>query len=250
MKKENEKKIALVTGGGSGIGLAIAQKFVQAAIFTVIVGRDEKKLQQAKEEMGELCEYICCDLSKLETIPALVQKIIDQYGKIDILVNNAGINMKKEFLEVTDEDFQRILLTNVTAVFALSREAAKNMVSRSEGSIINISSMASQYGLPKVIAYTASKSAIEGMTRAMAVDLSPQGIRVNCIAPGFIATDMSATALNNDPERKQKVISRTPMGMLGKPSDIGDAALFLASEKAKFITGVVLPVDGGNSIGF
>jgi NAD(P)-dependent dehydrogenase (short-subunit alcohol dehydrogenase family) len=110
--------------------------------------------------------------------------------------------------------------------------------------------MASQYGIPKVIAYTASKSAIEGMTRAMAVELSPKGIRVNCIAPGFIATDMSAKALNNDPERKAKVMSRTPMGVLGHPSDIGDAALFLASENSKYITGVVLPVDGGNSVGF
>ena len=118
------------------------------------------------------------------------------------------------------------------------------------GSIINISSMASQYGIPKVIAYTASKSAIEGMTRAMAVELSPKGVRVNCIAPGFIATDMSAKALNNDPERKGKALGRTPMGELGQPSDIGDAAVFLASDAAKYITGVVLPVDGGNSIGF
>ena len=118
------------------------------------------------------------------------------------------------------------------------------------GSIINISSMASQYGIPKVIAYTASKSAIEGMTRAMAVDLSPRGIRVNCIAPGFIATEMSARALNGDKERMQKVLSRTPMGALGQPADVADAALFLALDGAKYITGIVMPVDGGNSIGF
>lgn len=125
------------------------------------------------------------------------------------------------------------------------------MLERSvRGSIINISSMASQYGIPKVIAYTASKSAIEGMTRAMAVELSPRGIRVNCIAPGFIATEMSAKALNDDKERMQKVLSRTPMGGLGQPADVADAALFLALDTAKFITGVVLPVDGGNSIGF
>lgn len=158
--------------------------------------------------------------------------------------------MKKEFTEVTDEEFQRVLLTNVTAVFALSREVARNMIKKGKGSIINISSMASQYGIPKVIAYTASKAAIEGMTRAMAVDLSPQGIRVNCIAPGFIATDMSTRALDNDPERKQKVLSRTPMGVLGNPADVGEAALFLTSDAARYITGVVLPVDGGNSIGF
>lgn len=245
------KKIAIVTGGGSGIGLAIAEKFVQNNIHTIIIGRDEKKLCATKQKLGELCEAITGDLSDLASIPKLVSNIIEKHGRIDVLVNNAGINMKKEFTEVTDEEFQKIILTNVTAVFSLSREVVKCMLEKKiKGSIINISSMASQYGIPKVIAYTASKSAIEGMTRAMAVDLSPKGIRVNCIAPGFIATDMSAKALNNDPERKNKVLSRTPMGVLGEPSDIGDAAVFLASDAAKYITGVVLPVDGGNSVGF
>lgn len=245
------KKIAIVTGGGSGIGLAITEKFVQNNIHTIIVGRDEKKLCTAKEKLGELCEPMQGDLSELSSIPKLVNRIIEKHGRIDILVNNAGINLKKEFTEVTDEEFQKIILTNVTAVFSLSREVVKCMFEKKiSGSIINISSMASQYGIPKVIAYTASKSAIEGMTRSMAVDLSPKGIRVNCIAPGFIATDMSAKALNNDPERKNKVLGRTPMRELGDPSDIGDAALFLSSDAAKYITGVVLPVDGGNSIGF
>lgn len=250
MKDMHSNKIAVITGGGSGIGFAIAKKFVDNGIRTIIVGRDENKLKAAKEKLGELCVSLSCDLNNLPSIPALVNRIVDQFGHIDVLVNNAGINLKKEFAEVTDEEFQKILLTNVTAVFALSREVVKNMLKNGGGSIINISSMASQYGIPKVIAYTASKSAIEGMTKAMAVELSPQGIRVNCIAPGFIATDMSAKALNNDPERKQKVMSRTPMGELGQPSDIGDSALFLASDAAKYITGVVLPVDGGNSIGF
>jgi NAD(P)-dependent dehydrogenase (short-subunit alcohol dehydrogenase family) len=244
-------KIAIVTGGGSGIGLAIAEKFVQASIHTIIVGRDQGKLDAAKEKLGELCEPFPCDLTDLTAIPKLVNNIIQKHGQIDVLVNNAGINMKKEFIEVTDEDFQRIIMTNVTAVFALSREVVKCMLEKGvKGSIINISSMASQYGIPKVIAYTASKSAIEGMTRAMATELSPKGIRVNCIAPGFIATDMSAKALNSDPERKAKAMGRTPMGEMGRPSDVGDAAVFLATDASKYITGVVLPVDGGNSIGF
>ena len=244
-------KIAIVTGGGSGIGFAIAEKFVANNIKTIIVGRDQQKLNDAKNKLGELSNTIQCDLNDLTSIPTHVNNIIQQHGQIDILVNNAGINIKKEFIEVTDEDFQKILLTNVTAIFSISREVVKHMLEKnSKGSIINISSMASQYGIPKVIAYTASKSAIEGMTRAMAVELSPKGIRVNCIAPGFIATDMSAKALNNDPERKNKVMGRTPMGDLGQPSDIGDAAVFLATDASKYITGVVLPVDGGNSIGF
>jgi NAD(P)-dependent dehydrogenase (short-subunit alcohol dehydrogenase family) len=247
---EQRSKLAIVTGGGSGIGLAIAAKFVQANIRTVIIGRDEKKLQAAQQQLGTLCIPVSADLAQLSNIPALVQQIITEHGPVNILVNNAGINMKKIFTEVTDEEFQRILLTNVTSVFALSREVVKHMLGNGGGAIINISSMAAQYGIPKVIAYTASKSAIEGMTQAMAVELSPQGIRVNCIAPGFIATDMSAKALNTDPERKQKVMMRTPMGVLGTPADIGDAALFLAGDASRYITGVVLPVDGGNSIGF
>lgn len=247
---KNNQTIAIVTGGGSGIGLAITEKFVNSRITTIIVGRDQQKLNAAREKFGDLCIPMCCDLSDLNTIPPLVEKIISQYGHIDILVNNAGINQKKEFTDVTDADFQNVLLTNVTAVFALSREVVKQMIPRGSGSIVNISSMASQYGIPKVIAYTASKSAIEGMTRAMAVELSPKGIRVNCIAPGFIATDMSARALNGDQERMQKVLSRTPMGGLGQPSDVADSALFLASDAAKYITGTVLPVDGGNSVGF
>jgi NAD(P)-dependent dehydrogenase (short-subunit alcohol dehydrogenase family) len=250
MEVSDQKKLAIITGGGSGIGLAIAEKFVAGNIFTVIVGRDEKKLNAAKKQLGELCSTIVCDLTDLSAIPRMVEQVTNKFGHIDILVNNAGINLKKDFTKVSDEEFQRILLTNVTAVFSVSREVVKCMLEKGSGIIINISSMASQYGLPKVIAYTASKSAIEGMTRAMAVELSPMGIRVNCIAPGFIATEMSAQALNGDLERMNKVMSRTPMGVLGQPSDIGDTALFLASDAAKYITGVILPVDGGNSVGF
>jgi NAD(P)-dependent dehydrogenase (short-subunit alcohol dehydrogenase family) len=250
MASTNENKVAIVTGGGSGIGLAIAEKFVASNITTIIIGRDEQKLYAAKERLGNLCVPITCDLNELALIPSVISIVIKEFGAIDILVNNAGINLKKEFVAVTDEEFQRILLTNVTAVFALSREVVKYMLEKGRGAIINISSMASQYGLPKVIAYTASKSAIEGMTKAMATELSPKGIRVNCIAPGFIATDMSAKALNNDPERRDKALGRTPMGALGEPSDIAEAALFLATDASKYITGTILRVDGGNAIGF
>ncbi len=250
MPNTDQNKLAIVTGGGSGIGLAITEKFIEHDITTIIIGRDEKKLEAAKNRFGKLCKPVAFDLNELSGIPDLIEKLSSEFGQINILVNNAGINLKKEFTEVTDKEFQKIILTNVSAMFALSREVSKKMIQNGKGSIINISSMASQYGLPKVIAYTASKSAIEGMTRAMAVELSPKGIRVNCIAPGFIATDMSAKALNNDKERKERVLSRTPMGMLGEPSDIGDAALFLAMDSAKYITGVILPVDGGNSVGF
>jgi NAD(P)-dependent dehydrogenase (short-subunit alcohol dehydrogenase family) len=244
------KKVAIITGGASGIGLAIARKFVKEGITTVIVGRDKKKLKEACSEMGKNAHLVVCDLADLDSIPSLVQSVIDKFGRIDILVNNAGINMKKEIGDVTDDDYQKIILTNQTSTFSLIREVAGFMKEQESGSILNISSMASLYGLPFVIAYTASKSAIEGMTRAMAVELSPDGIRVNCIAPGFIKTNMSSVALDKDPERKKKVLSRTPLGRLGRTEEVANAAYFLVSDEASYITGVVLPVDGGNSIGF
>jgi NAD(P)-dependent dehydrogenase (short-subunit alcohol dehydrogenase family) len=242
--------IAIVTGGASGIGLAIAEKFCQHNIFSIVIGRDSSKLKAAQDMLGNKGKTLQFDLTNLKGIPALVNDIKKEYGRIDVLVNNAGINMKKEFTEVTDEDFQTILHTNLVAVFALSREVVKVMEVQKGGSIINISSMAALYGIPKVIAYTASKSALEGMTSAMATELSPKGIRVNAIAPGFIATDMSAKALNGDLERKQKVLGRTPMGYLGKPEDVADAALFLATNSSKYITGTSIRVDGGNAVGF
>lgn len=244
------QKVAIVTGGSAGIGLAIAGKLTREGIITYVIGRDTEKLNAAVKELGSNARGIAFDMTALDKIPALVQQIAGQEGQIDILINNAGINQKKPLHDVTDEDFQRILMTNVTSVFALTREVSKMMVGRGQGSIIMISSMASQYGIPKVISYTASKAAVEGMTRALAVELSPVGLRVNCIAPGFIATNMSSTALNSDPERKQKVLSRTPMGKLGLPEDVANLAYYLASDESAFMTGTVIPVDGGNSIGF
>ncbi|MEJ2113426.1 MAG: SDR family oxidoreductase, partial [Flavobacteriaceae bacterium] len=209
----------------------------------------EDKTLKACEDIGKNAIPYIFDLNDLDKIPDLVKDIAKD-GTIDILVNNAGINMKKDFIDVTNDEFLSIINTNVLSVFAISREVSKIMKENNSGSIINISSMASQYGLPKVIAYSASKGAIEAMTRAMAVELSPFGIRINCIAPGFIKTNMSSKALDNDPERKQRVLSRTPMGTLGEPSNIADAVYFYALQESSFVTGTVLPVDGGNSIGF
>ncbi len=245
-----QTKVAIVTGGAAGLGLAITRKLVAEQVRTVMIGRNEDNLRSAAAELGELCSYKVLDLQHIEAIAPCVEEIVKEFGQIDILVNNAGINHKKPFVEVTDDEFYHVIHTNVLAVFAISREVSRGMIASGSGSIVNISSMAAQYGIPKVIAYTAAKSAIEGMTKAMAVELSPLGIRVNCVAPGFIKTAMSSKALDSDPERKNKVLSRTPMGHLGLPEDIADAVYYLASESAKYVTGVIIPVDGGNSIGF
>lgn len=249
--KMNEiTKLAIVTGGATGLGLAISKKLVAQSIKVVMVGRNAEQLKAVAEELGELATYKVCDLAILSAIPELVNEIYQTFGPIDILVNNAGINMKKPFTEVSDEDFAQVITTNLTSVFAISREVVKKMLLTQSGSIVNISSMAAQYGIPKVIAYSAAKTGIEGMTRAMATELSPLGIRVNCVAPGFIKTAMTAKALDADLERKNKVFGRTPMGKMGEPDDIAEAVYFLSTASAKYITGIVMPVDGGNSIGF
>lgn len=244
------KKTVVVTGGNSGLGFATAQKFCIADYKTYIIGRNPTKTKKAAEDLGENAIPVIFDLDDLESIPQLIAHIGSESENIDVLVNNAGINMKKELTEVTDADFDKIIHTNVKSVFAVSREVVKVMQQNGGGNIVNISSMAAQYGIPKVIAYSASKTAIEGMTRAMAVDLAQFNIRVNCIAPGFIETPMTAKALNTDQQRKDKVFSRTPMGKMGQPSDIADAVYYFAGYEARFVTGVVMCVDGGNSIGF
>jgi gluconate 5-dehydrogenase len=223
---------ALITGGGTGIGLAVAQAFGEAGAQVIITGRREEVLRQACKNLGAYASYRVCDLSELDT------------------VNNAGINAKKPAMEVTDEEFARIVQTNLHGLFTVSREVARGMIARGRGAILNITSMAALYGLSKVAAYSASKTAVLGLTRTLAVEWAPHGIRVNAIAPGFIFSEMTERALNSDPERKRRVLERTPMGRMGEAREIGAAALFLCSEAASFITGVNLPVDGGNSIGF
>ncbi len=243
-------KLALITGGGTGLGFGIAKAMMEAGAEVLITGRREAPLQEATAILGEKCHYQVNDVTETEGLPGFVQEIEERYGPLDILVNNAGINMKKTALEVTDADFAGILQTNLHAVFALTREVSKRMITRKKGSIIMITSMAAVYGIPAVAAYTASKSAVLGLTRTLACDLSPHGIRINAIGPGFIETPMLTKAMQNDENRKNKVLSRTPLGTFGKPEDIGYAAVYLASDAAKFVNGTQLCVDGGNSIGF
>ena len=243
-------RVALITGGGTGIGLEIARCMVAVGATVIITGRRESVLQESVADLGEGAHYLVNDVSDLGGTDALIEQIEAEYGPLDILVNNAGINMKKPALEVTDEDFSRIIHTNLNAVFALTRAAARRMVPRGSGTILMISSMAAYYGIDRVVAYAASKSAVEGMVKVLASEFSKNGVRVNAIAPGFIETEMSRTAMNSDPDRRDRAMRRTPMGKFGKPSDIGHAAVFLASEAARYVTGVSLPVDGGNSIGF
>lgn len=243
-------KLALVTGGGTGLGFGIARAFSEAGSQVIITGRRKDVLIKACKELSGNVDYIVFDVTDLESIPELVEEIEADHNPIDILVNNAGINAKENVLDVKDADFEKIIRTNLFGVFSMSREIGRKMSSRGNGSIINITSMAAIYGIPKVTAYSASKAGVLGLTRALVADLSPSGIRVNAIAPGFIDSPMTRKAFDADPERLEKVLSRTPMKKLGTPEDVACAAVYLASDASKFVTGINLPVDGGNSIGF
>ncbi len=243
-------KVALITGGGTGIGLGIARQFIHSGAKVVITGRTLEKLEKAKNELGENCFIIQNDVTDKSSQPALIEQVEKKAGNLDILVNNAGLHHKVSSLEAGDEEFQEVIDINLNSVFSLTREALKKMVPRKSGSVIKISSMAALYGLPRVAAYSGSKAALLGLTRSLASEFSYSGVRINAIAPGFIESEMLNKVMEKDPERKQKVLGRTPMQRLGTPDEIGHAAVFLASDASRFITGVCLPVDGGNAIGF
>jgi gluconate 5-dehydrogenase len=241
---------ALITGGGTGIGLAMAHAMHAAGAKVVLAGRREPELATAVKEVGERAAYVVHDVNQLDQAPAFVAKVEQAHGPITCLVNNAGQNMKKPAVDTTTEDMEAIMRTHIFGAHALVRAVAPGMIERKRGSILFTASMASIFGIPYVIAYTAAKTAMVGLVRGYAVELSPHGIRVNAIAPGWIDTAMSRKAFEGDPARKNKILSRTPMAKLGETADIGWAAVYLASPAAKFVTGVTLPVDGGVSMGF
>jgi NAD(P)-dependent dehydrogenase (short-subunit alcohol dehydrogenase family) len=241
---------ALITGGGTGIGLAIARAMHAAGARVVLVGRREAELAAAVQSLGAGASHFAHDITQLDAAAGLVARVAAQAGPVTCLVNNAGIHLKKAAIETSPEEFQRVLNTHIVGAHALTRAVAAGMVERRHGTILFTGSMASLFGIPLVIAYTAAKSAMVGMVKAYSTEFSAYGVRVNCIAPGWIETEMSHRALEGDPARKAKVLGRTPMGALGVPEDIGWAAVYLASPAAKYVTGVTLPVDGGTSIGF
>ncbi len=243
-------KTALVTGGGTGIGLGIAKELINANAKVILTGRREDVLKEACSQLGKNAHYMVSDLSQINTIPELVTNIESKFGSIDILVNNAGIHLKKWAQETTDEEFFKIIQTNLLSVFALTREVAKSMIQRKTGSIILISSMAGLFGIDRVSAYGTSKTALIGLMNNLVTEYSQYNIRVNCIAPGWITSNMFLNAINQDPERKQKIINRIALPDFGTPEDIGNAAVYLSSHAGRYITGIVLPVDGGASVNF
>jgi gluconate 5-dehydrogenase len=245
-----DNDLALITGGGSGLGLAMARCLAAAGARVVLIGRREAALQAAAREIGERAAYAVHDITNVAAAPELIDQVTRRHGPITILVNNAGTHIKKFAVDTSEEEFLSVLQTHVLGAHALSRAVAPGMLERRGGSILFVASMTSLLGMPQVVAYSAAKSALVGMVRSLSTEWSPHGVRVNAIAPGWIDTDMMRKATENDPQRKAKILGRTPMARFGEATDVGMAAVYLSSPAAKFVTGVLLPVDGGASIGF
>jgi gluconate 5-dehydrogenase len=241
---------ALITGGGTGLGFGVAEAFRAAGARVIITGRRENVLVKAAERLGPDARWVTNDVTQQGQAEALVEQLRNTGWEVTVLVNNAGVHLKRSATETSPEDFRAVMETHVFGAFALTRAVLPDMLRKRHGSILFMASMASLIGLPWVIAYSAAKAAYLGMIRSLATEVGPQGIRVNGIAPGWIETPMLHQSMDGDPVRRNKVLSRTPLGRFGDPSDIGLAAVYLCSPAARFVNGVLLPVDGGASIGF
>ena len=241
---------AIVTGGGTGIGRAIALALASAGASVAITGRRWEPLQKTAAENPSHLIPMEFDVRDMDAADDFVSAVEKKAGDPAILVNNAGNHLKKPAGEVTVDEFREVLDTHLLGAHALTRAVLPGMRERRHGVILYTASMASLFGIPHVLAYSAAKSAMLGVVRTMAVEYGGDGIRVNAIAPGWIDSDMTRNATQRDPERMERIIQRTPLGRFGEAEDIGLAALYLASPAGKFVNGVCLPVDGGVSIGF
>jgi NAD(P)-dependent dehydrogenase (short-subunit alcohol dehydrogenase family) len=244
-------EVAIITGGATGLGFGMASCFVASGAKVVLIGRREEELKNAVAVLGPAASYVRHDVTEHHKANELIEAATRTAGAPpSILINNAGVHLKKPAVETSPEEFLTVLNTHVIGSHALTQAALPGMIARKHGSVIFIASMASLFGIPKVIAYSAAKSAYVGMVRTLATEVSADSVRINAIAPGWIDSQMMRTALDGDPARRDKILGRTPMGRFGDADDIGWAAVYLCSSAAKFVTGIVLPVDGGASIGF
>jgi len=241
-------KVAIITGGGSGIGKAIAMAFVREGAKVVIAGRDSKKLNRTAAEIGPDCLAMSADVSKANDVQKLVSAVIEKFKRINILVNNAAVLLPGTAESLSEEDFDQTFDINVKGLWLMSRAVLPHMRASNSGggSIINIASVLSLLGARNRVAYAASKGAVMAMTKAMGLDHAAENIRVNCIAPGIVETEMVARFSTDENARKQR-IAMHPMGRFGQPGEIASAAVFLASDESGWTTGSVLTIDGGYS---
>ena len=238
-------KVALVTGANTGIGQAIAVALAEAGADVALAGRSEPtNTLRAIRSAGRKSVSISADFSTTEPVSGVVALTLAELGRLDILVNNAGIIKRNDLLDFTEEEWDSVIDTNLKTLFFLSQTAARHMVTRGSGKIINIASLLTFQGGVRVPSYAAAKSGVGGVTKAMANELAAKGVQVNAIAPGYIATNNTA-ALQADETRNRQILERIPAGRWGRPEDISGAAVFLASSASDYVTGQILAVDGG-----
>lgn len=237
-----ENKTAIVTGGAQGIGRAIAERYVAEGARVMIADLDAKKAAAAAGEIG--CAFVAADVSKKEDVDGLLAAAVAELGHIDILINNAGTIHAADFLELDVADFDRVLSTNLRGAFLVGQAVARHMVGRKQGAIINMSSVNAVLAIPNQVPYVVSKGGMAQLTKVMALALAPHGIRVNAIGPGTIMTELAKTLMTDEAAMK-RIMSRTPIGRCGEPSEIASVAVFLASEDASYMMGQTIYPDGG-----
>lgn len=236
-----EGKAAIITGSSRGIGRAIARAFAENGAGLVIHGTSEDSLRPLAEELG--CSFVAGDIGELSTSERLAEECIRLFGRVDVLVNNAGINTRTKFLDLTPEEWDKVLRVNLTGAFYACKCVLPHMLAQKSGVIINMSSRAGKTAHPtSSVCYGASKAALDALTRKLAYDFGAEGIRVNAICPGPVETDMS---LQWSPDYRAKILDNIPLRKLGRAEDIADLAVFLASDSSAFITGESININGG-----
>lgn len=242
-------KTAFITGGTAGIGKAIALLFVQQGADVAIVGTNDerakhvlKEMESARVDSSQRVLSFLCDVSKTNDVEKIVGELLKEWGKVDILINNAGITRDNLLIRMTEEDWDSVVATNLKSVYNTCRVLARSMMKARSGKIINISSVIGLMGNAGQANYAASKSGVIGFTKSLAKELASRNVCVNCVAPGYIETQMTQGLSDSV---KEKILSEIPLSRIGQPNDVAQAALFLASSQADYITGQVLTVDGG-----
>ena len=243
-----EGKVAVVTGSAKGIGFACAKRFVEEGANVLLVDSNREAGRAALEALAGLTrvQFVEADVGRKRDVTNVFEVAEREFGGVDVLIANAGVYTSAEFLDITEEDFDNVLRTNLKSVFLSGQAAAKLMVKhRRQGTIINMSSINAVIVNPNAVPYAVSKGGINQLTKAMAIALSPYGIRVNALGPGTILTDLARGAVLNDSAALDRILSRTPLGRLGRPEEVAGAAAFLASDDASYLTGQTIYLDGG-----
>jgi len=239
------QKTAIVTGAAQGIGLACARRLIEEGARVMLADVNAETGKASADQLGDAAAFFRADVGDKREADTLIAATLKQFGRIDILINNAGVTHAAGFLDLAEEDFDRVLRNNLKSMFLCGQAAARVMVGQGGGVIINMSSVNAVLAIPDQVPYVVSKGAINQLTKVMALNLAPHGIRVNGIGPGTIMTELARQAVMSSEEARKKILSRTPLGRCGEPEEIAAVAAFLASDDASYLSGQTIYADGG-----